>query len=192
MWYLTLMRHDPAYRPITATEFLEMDFGTDKKFELVGGVIYMMTGGTEPHAWVQGNIHAWLRTKLRGSNCRPYGSEMAVRISDVDVRYPDVSIYCDQPPRDTLVQAKLLDNPTVVIEILSRTTATFDQGTKLEEYKSIPSVKTIAFVDTANEMCRTIERHPTGWLDEMFSGRRGIPIPSLGFTIPHEEIFARD
>ena len=44
------MRADPAYRKITADEFLEMDFGTDKKFELHDGVIYMMTGGTEAHA----------------------------------------------------------------------------------------------------------------------------------------------
>ena len=43
------MRHDPVYRPITADEFLEMDFGTDKRFELHRGVIYMMAGGSEPH-----------------------------------------------------------------------------------------------------------------------------------------------
>lgn len=186
------MRHDPVYRPITADEFLEMDFGTDKKFELHNGVIYMMAGGTEPHAWVQLNVLFWLRGKLRGTGCRPYGSEMAMRVSEVDIRYPDISIYCDQPPRDDLIQAKLLDNPTVVIEILSPSTATFDQGTKLEEYQAIASVRTIAFVDTANEMCRTIERIDNGWHDQMFSGQRGIPIPSLGLTIPHGEIFAHD
>jgi len=187
------MRHDPAYRPITADEFLEMDFGTDKKFELDNGVIYMMTGGTEPHAWVQGNIFAWLRARLRGTGCRPYNSDMALRISDTDVRYPDISIYCDQPPRDTLSDAKILDNPTVIIEVLSPSTTTLDQGTKLEEYRRIPSVRTIAFVDPANEMCRAMERQSgNGWLDQMFSGARGIPVPSLDFVIPHKEIFARD
>lgn len=187
------MRRDPAYRPITADEFLEMDFGTDKKFELVDGVIYMMTGGTQAHAWVQGNIFAWLRTKLRGTGCRPYGSDMALQISDTEVRYPDVTVYCDQPPLDQLATAKLLTNPTVVIEVLSPTTATFDQGSKLDDYRSISTVRTIAFVDPMNELCRTIERQPAiGWLDQMFSGNRGIPIPSLGLVIPHEEIFARD
>ena len=44
------MRLDPAYRKITADEFLAMDFGTDRKFELDDGVIVMMTGGTEPHS----------------------------------------------------------------------------------------------------------------------------------------------
>jgi len=54
-------------------------------------------------------------------------------------------------------------------------------------------VRTIAFVDPVNEMCRTMERTSTnGWLDQIFSGRSGIPIPSLDLTIPHKEIFARD
>lgn len=186
------MRHDPVYRPITADEFLEMDFGTDKRFELHRGVIYMMAGGSEPLAWVQGNIFVWLRFKLRGTGCRPYGPDMAMRISEVDIRYPDISIYCDQPPRDALTHAKMLDNPTVVIEILSPSTAMFDQGKKLEEYQAIASVRTIAFVDTANELCRTFQRTDTGWLDQMFSGERGIPVPSLDLVIPHAEIFARD
>lgn len=187
------MRHDPAYRPITADEFLAIDFGTDRKFELDNGVIYMMTGGTEPHAWVQLNILSWLRSKLRGTGCRPYGPDMGLRISETDVRYPDIAIYCAQPPRDELRGSKALTNPTVVIEILSPSTATLDQGTKLEEYQSIASVRTIAFVDPVNELCRTFERlGATGWADHMFSGERGIIVPALDLTIPHDEIFARD
>lgn len=186
------MRADPAYRKITADEFLAMDFGTDRRFELHDGVIVMMAGGTEPHAWVQGNVFAWLRTRLRGTGCRPYGPDMAVQINDIDIRYPDISIYCDQPPRDDLTEARKLANPTVIIEVLSPSTTTLDQGTKLEEYRRLPSVRTVAFVDPVNEMCRTIERMPEGWLDYIFSGTRGIEIPSLGLTIPHAEIFAHD
>lgn len=170
-----------------------MDFGTDKKFELVDGVIYMMTGGTQAHAWVQGNIFAWLRTRLRGTGCRPYGSDMALQISDTIVRYPDIAIYCDQPPLHELAQEKLLTNPTVLIEVLSPSTTTYDQGSKLDDYRLLATVRTIAFVDPVNEMCRTFERiDANGWNDHMFSGQRGIPIPALDITIPHDEIFARD
>lgn len=187
------MRLNAAYRPITAAEFLEMDFGTDKKFELHKGVIYMMAGGTEAHAWVQLNISTWLRTRLRGTSCRPYSAEMGLGVTEVDVRYPDISIYCNQPPRDTLSQSKQLENPTVVIEVLSPSTATYDQGEKLDEYKAIASIRTIAFVDPVNELCRTLERQGHGaWCDQTFSATRGIPLPTLDFTIPHDEIFARD
>lgn len=170
-----------------------MDFGTDRKFELEDGVIVMMTGGTEAHAWVQGNVFAWLRARLKGRGCRPYGPDMALRISETEIRYPDVTIYCDQPPRDELADRKVLSNPTAIIEVLSPSTTTLDQGTKLEEYKRIPTVRTIAFVDPVNEMCRTVERRgATEWLDHIFSGTDGIALPALGLTIPHAEIFARD
>jgi Uma2 family endonuclease len=186
------MKIDPAYRPITADEFLAMDFQTDKRFELDNGVIVMMAGGTERHAWVQGNIFTWLRATLKGSTCRPYGPDMAVKVSEIDVRYPDVSIYCDQPPREDVADDIVLSDPRVIIEVLSPSTTTLDQGTKLEEYKLLHSVQTIAFVDPVNELCRTVERSGKGWLDHIFSGQSGIAIPSLNITIPHTEIFARD
>ena len=185
------MRADPAYRKITADEFLAMDFGTDKRFELEDGVIVMMAGGTEPHAWVQGNILFWLKGALRGTGCRPYGPDMAVQVDETNIRYPDISIYCDQPPREELTEARKLKDPVVIIEVLSPSTTTLDQGTKLEQYRQLPSVRTIAFVDPINEMTRTIERKSRGWLDYIF-GTRGIEIPSLNLTIPHAEIFARD
>lgn len=186
------MRTDPAYQKITAEEFLAMDFNTDRKFELAEGVIVMMTGGTEAHAWVQLNIVSWLRQKLRGTGCRPYGSEMAIRVGETEVRYPDISIHCGQP-RDGLENATALSAPTAVIEVLSPATAMFDQGTKLEEYKRVPSIRTIGFVDPVNEMCRTVERtSENGWLDHIFSGRGGIAIPTIDLIIPHDEIFARD
>jgi Uma2 family endonuclease len=186
------MRLDPAYRKITADEFLAMDFGTDKKFELADGVIVMMTGGTVAHSWVKGNIFSWLRARLRGGPCRPFDSDMAVRISETEVRYPDVSVQCSGAPIDDILEERTLSDPILVVEVLSPSTTTLDQGTKLEEYKRIPSIRTIAFVDPINEMCRTVERRDDGWLDYMFSGTRGIEVPSLDLVIPHSEIFARD
>ncbi|MEG3179498.1 Uma2 family endonuclease [Sphingomonas sp. LT1P40] len=143
-----MMRHDPIYRPITAAEFLDMDFGTDKKFELHGGVIYMMTGSTQAHSWVQVNIITWLRERLRGSGCRPHGPAMGLKITETDVRYPDVTVYCNQLS-DPFTDDKALERPTVIIEVLSPSTTMFDQGSKLEEYRALPSVRTIAFIDPA-------------------------------------------
>jgi Uma2 family endonuclease len=117
---------------------------------------------------------------------------MAVKISETQLRYPDISIYCDAPSRDALRSEKALTEPTVVIEVLSPSTASNDQGTKLAEYKSIPSVRTVAFVDPDAELSRTVERLEDGWLDHLFSGTRGIVIPTLDLTIPHAEVFTRD
>jgi hypothetical protein len=36
------MRHQPLYDPITVDQFLAIDFGSDRKFELIDGLVYMM------------------------------------------------------------------------------------------------------------------------------------------------------
>ena len=187
------MRHDPAYRKITASEFLAIDFGTDKKFELSDGVIQMMTGGSSLHAHVALNIQTFLRVKLRGSGCVPFNSDMALRISDTDVRYPDVTVYCGNPVDFGKEPVLSFDDPVVIIEVLSPSTTMFDQGTKLDEYRRLSSVATIAFVDPVNELTRTFQR--TGadsWRDDMFAKPHDIVLPSLKLTIPHDEIFARN
>ena len=185
------MASDPHYQPITAEEFLAMDFRSDRKFELVGGVIQMMTGGSETHAWVQGNITAWLRQALRGSGCRSYGSEMGVYVGPNDIRYPDASIFCGPRPEQG-AKTLALPNPVVVIEVLSPKTGQYDQGSKLNEYRSIESVELVGFIDPVNELVRSIRRvEPGQWLETMFSGR-DLELAPLGLTIPHTEIFARD
>lgn len=185
------MRADPRYQKITAEEFLAIDFGTDRRFELVDGVIQMMGGGSEAHAWVQGNVHAWLRTALKGSNCRPYGPDMGIRVSDTDVRYPDISVHCGARPNPGETVLALAE-PTIIIEVISPTTTTIDQGTKLEEYKLLSSVDLIAFIDPVNELVRTVKRTSAfGWVDTMF-GARDLELPSLGLTISHGDIFAPD
>jgi len=187
-----MARRDPLYRKITADEFLAMDFNSDCRFELDDGVIVMMAGGTKAHSLVQDNIFSWLRAALRGSGCRPHGPDMALRVDEARVRYPDVTVYCGEAAQADGEAATALTGPTLIVEVLSAGTQSADQGTKLEEYKSLPSVWTVAFVDPVNRLCRTVERVEEGWLDTVFSATRGLPVPALNLHIPHDEVFAED
>jgi Uma2 family endonuclease len=187
------MTTDPRYRKITADEFLAMDFGSDKRLELVDGVIVAMTGGTEPHSRVAGNILYFLRQALRGSGCRAYGSDMGIKTNETTTRYPDVTVFCGKPYRPENADARTLEDPKIIFEILSPSTAEFDQGTKLYEYEQLESLDMIVFVDAHAETVRVSQRiGPNAWRNEL----KGVPVdvvlPSLGITIPKEEIFARD
>lgn len=185
------MATQPDYPLLTAEEFLEFDFG-DKKAELDNGVIRMMAGGTARHAQVQGNIFVALATRLRGTGCSAYNSDMAARTRDHSVRYPDVSVYCG---RGGVMDddKKSFDDPRVIFEVLSAGTARTDLKTKLVEYQALPSVDTIIFVDTAVERLRIVQRTgPRGWNDTAFDQPTDVALPSINITIPHDEIFARD
>lgn len=185
------MATQPDYPLLTAEDFLEIDFG-DRKAELDNGVIRMMAGGTARHAAVQINIIAALLPRLRGTGCRPYGADMAARTRDYSVRYPDVSVYCDRGSASN-DKSKAFDDPRVIFEVLSAGTARTDLRVKIEEYKALASVDTIVFIDIASERVRIVQRTgPNGWNDVGHDVPIDVPLPSLGFAIPHDEIFARD
>ena len=187
------MATDPDQPLLTAEEFLQIDFGPDIKAELDNGVIRMMGGGSGEHARVQANFMRFLGSALRGTGCRPFGSDMGVRTHDQSIRYPDVSVYCSgrtDPANDAL---KAFDDPRVVIEVLSPSTRRKDYGDKLEEYREMPSIDTIVFADPSTERLRIVQRtSPNSWSDESFVGPVDLPLPSLNLTMPHAEIFARD
>jgi Uma2 family endonuclease len=165
-----------VYPLLTAEAFLKIDFG-DQKAELDNGVIRMMAGGTARHARVQGNIFLALALRLRGSGCTPYNSDMAVRTGHDGESDDDAIAF---------------DDPRAVFEVLSDGTARTDLRVKLDEYRALPSVNTIVFVDIANERVRVVQRTgPGGWVDNSYDDPTEVAIPTLGITIPHDEIFAR-
>ncbi|WP_375403398.1 Uma2 family endonuclease [uncultured Sphingomonas sp.] len=186
------MATQPELVLLTAEQFLRIDFGSDVKAELDNGVIRMMAGGTVAHARVQMNLYGFLRRALRGSGCRPFGSDMAIRTHSGSVRYPDVSIDCGGD-RDTSDEAKALDDPKVAIEILSPSTRREDEGVKLSEYRLVPTIDTIVFVDPLAERMRVLQRTgPDAWSDRTYQEPADLTVPALGLVIPHVEIFARD
>jgi Uma2 family endonuclease len=182
---------DPAYRRVSVEEFLQMDFG-DAKAELEDGLIFMMTGGNEGHARIAANLVVALGSRLRGSGCRPYGSDLAVRTGSASVRFPDVSVYC-RPLQPADATKQLLGDPQVVVEVLSPSTSSHDQVTKLAEYRALAGVREIVFVDATRERVRLVKR--TGeesWSDECLPAGADLTLPSLNLSVPHGEIFAAD
>lgn len=182
---------NPAYIPITAAEFFEIGFPTDRKLELVNGVIVATAGGSQRHAEVQTNIIGALASRLRGSGCKPFSASMAVRTGECTIRYPDASILRIVPPeRD---DDRFTSEPIALFEVLSPSTADNDQRVKLAEYRSLASGQTIVFVDPADESVRVVQRTgPRGWHDEVLPDDAAIALPSLRITLPRAEVFARD
>ena len=188
--FVRRMATQPDYPLLTADEFLEIDFG-ERKAELDNGVIRMMAGGTARHARVQGNILVALAKRLNGTECTPYVADMATRTHDLSVRYPDLTVFCgrDGPEND---DRKAFDDPRVLFEVLSAGTSRTDLRVKLPEYKALPSVDTIVFVDIATEYLRVVQR--TGrdeWAEAGHEAPFDLPLPALGIVLPHPEIFAR-
>ncbi len=118
-------------------EFLAWEEHQAAKYELVDGQPMMMTGGTQAHWVITGNIVAALNPLLRGSRCRSGASDIRIITGTGNVRYPDAAIDCG-PFRPGARDASKL---TVAFEVLSRTTAWVDLHEKLRDYDATPSIQ---------------------------------------------------
>ena len=177
-------------RLLEIEEFLQIDFGPDLKAELDEGVIRMMAGGTREHGRIQARLIAAFVQRLSGSGCFPYGSDNAVRTKDRSMRYPDITVDCGSMSDSAL--DLFLTNPRVVIEILSPSTREYDLTVKRAEYRAIPSIDTIVFVDPDAKALIVHQRFDGGWSETLPSDTIDLHLPSLDLVIPHTEIFARD
>jgi Uma2 family endonuclease len=180
-------------RKVTAKEFLRIDFGPDQRFELVDGVIHAMAGGTRAQARVPANLMSFLGQRLRGSGCRPYGPDFAIKTGPESIRYPDLLIDCgsvDGPEQDDDLVAS---DPRIVFEVLSPSTRGTDQEDKLKEYTELPTIDTVVFIDPDAERVRVVQRiGEAARQDHRFGSIDQVHLPALRVTIAKEEIFARD
>ncbi|MBC7910411.1 MAG: Uma2 family endonuclease [Pyrinomonadaceae bacterium] len=124
----------------TPEEYLALERQADYKSEYFDGEIFAMTGASRKHNLVAGNVLASLHAQLKGRPCEIYPSDMRVKVSPTGLyTYPDVVIICGDPAFDDDQKDTLL-NPTALVEVLSKSTASYDRGEKFEHYRKLNSL----------------------------------------------------
>jgi len=135
---LTESQHPYHY---TIEEYLEIERNAEIKHEYVNGEILAMSGASNNHNIIAGNIITQFNILLRDTDCIVHPGDSRVRIPGKrSYRYPDVVVVCDDPQFDDDTPPSLL-NPTILVEILSPSTASQDQIQKRDEYLAIPSIQ---------------------------------------------------
>lgn len=128
-------------RPLSPDEFLEWENRQENRHELLDGEIVAMTGGTVAHAALILQLGSALLNHLRGSPCRVFASDLKVRAAE-NVFYPDVVVSCDPQDNDSV----LCNNPKLIIEVLSNSTASKDRHQKRQAYQCIDSLEEYVLV----------------------------------------------
>ena len=177
----------PAAIRMTSDEFLDWLQGQDVRHELVGGVPVAMAGARRRHDRIVVNTLAALHAQLRGKSCQPFTADTAVRIPNGDVRFADAGVDCGIF-RDEALAA---DAPTFVVEVLSASTRNFDLFRKLEEYKTVPSLRHILIVDPDEPQAILWNRTDEGaWQHEPLEGLAAVAAPaSLPVVLRFAELY---
>ncbi|MEO6636645.1 MAG: Uma2 family endonuclease [Ginsengibacter sp.] len=129
-------------------EYLELENAWDEKHEYYKGEIFAMSGAKVPHNAIGGNLFASLFNKLKGKKCKPYNSDQRIHIqSNTLFTYPDISIICGEIITLNNDDYNVL-NPSVIIEVLSKSTKNYDRGEKFKLYRAIPTLREYILVDS--------------------------------------------
>lgn len=182
-------------RRYTVEEYFKIDEASDIRHEYVEGRIIDMSGGSNRHSQIIVNVLAELRTRLRGSPCRPRESNLRVRFGKkVLYGYADAVIVCEELQFDrTAGDETTLLNPRVLIEVLSDSTEAYDRGLKFERYREIESFEEYLLVSQHRPSVEVYRRQPSG-LWTIQPPYRGIEatarIQSVGVELPLAEVYA--
>jgi len=131
---------EPPRQRMSAEEFLAWSENQPGRYELVDGLVYAQAAERAAHAEMKGLIFLALicAIKKRGLSCHALVDGMAAPVGVRTVFEPDTLVYCGPklPP-----DAQLIDNPIIVVEVISPTTGRNDHTRKVAGYFQLDSVK---------------------------------------------------
>src|SRR2546426_6586677 len=154
----TKVRYNPE-------EYLALERKAEHKSEYFAGEIFAMTGASERHNLIVTNLVRELSLQLKGRPCKTYSSDMRVKVGATGLfTYPDVIVVCgptqfDDEQQDTVV------NPSVIIEVLSKSTEGYDRGEKFAHYRKLESLTDYLLVSQTKPHVEHYVRQPDNqWL----------------------------
>jgi Uma2 family endonuclease len=148
---------------MAAAEYLAWEREQSERHHYLRGEVFAMAGGSPRHNALGAAVIGDLRNAFRGGPCRAFTSDQRVAIRDGEhYVYPDVTVVCGPlefaaDTKDTLV------NPTVVVEVLSRSTEAYDRGAKWDDYRQLPSVTDYLLVSQASPRIEHFQRGDGEW-----------------------------
>ncbi len=178
---------------LTPQEYLALERETPYKSEYFNGAMFAMSGASRRHNLISLNIGAEFRTQLRHRPCEVYTSDMRVKIRTTGLyTYPDVVVVCDEPAFEDMTGDTLL-NPTVLVEVLSKSTADYDRGGKFEHYRTLLSFQEYLLVAQEQpHVMQYVRQSDTTWLlSETRDLEAHLSLPSITCELALAEIYAK-
>ena len=173
----------------TQEEYLAREQRTPTRNEFLDGEIYAMAGATLRHNVIMMNAGAALHALLRGKPCRAFNSDQRICAGQTGLyTYADAGVVCGRPLFHDQDHGALL-NPTLLVEILSPSTAAYDRGEKLDHYRAIPSLREVLLIAQDTRKVEHHHRLDTGqWLLTVYESG-AVALATLDGAIPLDDLY---
>jgi Uma2 family endonuclease len=144
----------------------------------------MMVGGSNARTIIKGNVFAALRARLQGQPCRALGEGPNV-VTATATMYPDAIVVC--APIDLFEDQ--VRAPTVVVEVLSRSTEDHDRGFKWVAYRDRESLQHYMLIARDTRRVEVYGREAKRRSPQVVAPPDAIALTSVGVQLTFDEIY---
>jgi Uma2 family endonuclease len=183
--------YERQYMDLDDFEDFVLDKPEDQKWELINGhVVRSMVGARLQHHQIIQNVNFALRSHIRakGLPCRTFTETFWLkRRFQKLAAFPDVMVRCGPIEPD----AQSLDDPVILIEVVSPTSKNRDRGEKAAAYMRLASVKHVCFIDRDRILIEVFDRKEDAWRprDPIDSPDAAFELTALAFSMPVAEVY---
>lgn len=173
---------------ISVQDYLEGEKVSETNHEYLDGEVYAMSGASKRHNRIAGNLLERLRSHLKDTDCGTYYNEVKLRVQNLNrFYYPDLIVVCDEDDESEYYVTK----PTVIVEVLSPTTALTDRREKWFAYQEIEGLKEYLMIEQESERVELYRKRDDGlWSFIEFTIGEDIELESIKLKMPVSELYA--
>lgn len=173
--------------------YLEIERATVHRSEYRDGFVVSMAGGTSVHDLIIMNAGAALHSASRDLPCRVHGGNPQVYIASFNVAtYPDVMVICG-PTQLARRRNDLAENPSLIVEVLSPSTESYDRGRKFECYRAPSSLREYILISQDQPQVERFARQADdSWRISVHRGLHGtLPLATIDAAIQLKDLYAK-
>lgn len=163
----------PEYR-YSEEEYFALDRISRIRHELIDGQILAMSGASKQHDDIASATLANLYQRLRGRGRSVNGSDLRVYVGNGNYVYPDVTVTCGQPQLIDVKHQDTLLNPTLIVEVLSPSTAGYDRDRKFTLYRGVETIQAVLFIAQDSASVEVYQRSGDHWILTDVKGLRAV------------------
>lgn len=137
-----------AKSKMSVSDYLSWESQQTDKHDFFSGEVFAMTGGTLRHNRATLRTMMAFENHLAGSPCKVFSGDVKVAVNVTEHWfYPDVLVTCSASDLSDM-SAVAVSEPTLILEVLSPSTAAYDRGQKFISLQKLSALKEYALLDT--------------------------------------------
>jgi Uma2 family endonuclease len=174
----------------TVEQYLALEQESEEKHEYLAGEIFAMAGASPDHIRITTDVGRSLGNQLEGRSCETFNTDLRVRTGPAGLyTYPDVSVVCGRAEfdRETLL------NPTLIVEVLSPSTESYDRGEKFILYQRLPSLREYVLIwQNRPRIEKYVRQADDTWAYSLVEGlEAAVRLETIGCELRLAEVYAR-